>query len=200
MGIKPVLAVIRYLGVMFAFALCGTLSTAFFTDARSSYSHASEYAPLLAVPFALLSAAFWMRRLKHFIAVPLNVVVWLLAYSTSAVAGLGASFDYSFVPMCLGGFVGGLGLTLVNTIGRRRVLTFPYLIAGGIVGSVAALPFTEWRDTFYGDFGGGHAEGRFEMLQHSFAIWQAAVGTYLYAICTWAGRLPSGNSNSGVKS
>jgi hypothetical protein len=133
---------IKHLGVMLAFALCGVLSS-FITDYDDLHR---TQALLVAVPFALLSAVLFMRTLKEIIAAPLTVVVWDFAHGMSywivLIGPRGPGED--FIPVCIGGFVGGLGLVLANAIGRRRLLSLPYLIGGGALGCVAALPFGLW--------------------------------------------------------
>jgi hypothetical protein len=133
-----------------------------------------------------------MRTLKEIIAAPLSVVVWVIAYATShwiVFIGPKGPGD-EFIPMCIGGFVGGLGLVLANCIGRPRLLSFPYLIGGGVLGCVAALPFGLWLRSYHFD-----QELQRNALQYSFAIWQAAVGTYLYIICTRVKKIPSETSH-----
>jgi hypothetical protein len=122
------------------------------------------------------------------IAMPLIAVVWMIAYLISFAARVFVvpfAVHSDFVAMSIGGVVGGLGLVLVNAVGRRRLLSLRHLIEGGVIGCIAALPFGLWLLDLH------HSGGDRTYLQCSFAIWQAAVGTYLYIVCTQVEKVPS---------
>jgi hypothetical protein len=92
-----------------------------------------------------------------------------------------------FLPGCLGGLIGGLGLVLCVGTCYRRLLSPRYLLRGAAIGTLAALPFALWAWLFMRqDYGSRN------VAPFAFAIWQAAMGRYLYAICTDADKKAQG--------
>jgi len=80
------------------------------------------------------------------------------------------------IPVLVGGALGGLGITLSCAVQYRQLLSRLRLIGGALVGGLAALPFSSLVAPF------GQPDRHRVVL--AFAIWEAAVGTYLYANCT----------------
>jgi len=82
-----------------------------------------------------------------------------------------------FFGVVVGGFVGGLGLVLSVSMCHPKLLSLKYPVVGAVIGAVSAQLFEPSISTQFSE----HPESPFL----AFAIWQAAVGTYLYAICTY---------------
>ena len=101
-------------GVAVLFALCGALSSQFL-DENGQHG----FLLLVPVPFALLFAALFLRTATEIVAAPLFVVAWFAAYLTATYTGIAASSELFRMPMCVGGLVGGLGVTLSATFYRR---------------------------------------------------------------------------------
>lgn len=180
---KPqfVFAASRYVGVAILFAACGAWQARFFPYGGEALSVRT-----LQIPFALLCAVLFLRTVKAILAVPLIVVVWVLAWKTAVWLGMELGSEDHLTPMCVGGFVGGLGLALCAAICHRRSLSLFSLLGAGFTGCVAALPFGLWLRSYYLNLHGAADPLQPLRLQYAFAIWQAAVGTYLYAVCTQA--------------
>ncbi len=179
MNSKFVLAALRYVGVAVAFATCGALSAALFLPLPRWPEDRDLIALALPIPFAMLCALSFMHARQaplNLLFVPLNIVVWEVACSTAAQVWLHADVAEQFSSACVGGLIGGLGVTLSAAIGERRLLSLKYVVAGCALGGISAVPLGLWL--------GPHLR-RARVLWLSFAIWQAAVGTFLYAI--WNG-------------
>ena len=82
-----------------------------------------------------------------------------------------------------GGIIGGLGCVLSISTCYGRLLSPDYLFRGAGVGAVSALAFGPWLVSFYLHIG-SPVDPLQPSLLFAFAVWQAAVGTYLYSICT----------------
>ncbi len=164
---------LRYAGVAVLFAICGTCSPIY--DARSF----GEGPPplMLPVPFALLCALLFLRQWRAIIAVPLMVAVWVAAYTFGYF--LGWASPVLLGPGC-GGFIGGGGLVLCAAICHRRLLSRENVFRGAVIGSVSGLAFAPWAGVHYMQLNFEPPKGPALLL--AFAIWQAAVGTYLYAV------------------
>ena len=135
------------------------------------------YVPL---PFAILSAALFLRTAKAWLAAPLNVAAFPVALGVLAfLDAIAAPF---WARMCLAGATGGLLLALADSICHPRLLSQSSLPPAVYIGAIVALPFaayeSSWKIDCSGDFWCTWG------LQCSFAIWQASLGTYLYAVCT----------------
>ena len=178
---KSVAYALRYLGVAVLFAIFGAWSGSF----------GSSYAGLvmLPIPFALLSALLFMRTVRAILVIPLIVGVWIAAYSSAVNLSGRAGQDPYLFPICVGGLVGGLGLALSVSICHRRLLTPPFLVAALILGAVAALPFASWLRAEF-----SWHDGPLVRIREgcAFAIWQAVVGTCLYAVCSSGAKKESG--------
>jgi hypothetical protein len=164
-------SVMRHLGVALTFAVTGALSSQLLPF-HGSFDIWRLCVP--PVPFALLSALLFLRTPKAVLIVPLNVAVWLVAYFTVMLPAPFKPRVSVYLLMLAGGLVGGVGLVLCAAIHHHDLLGWRYLVAGGLIGGLAALPFGVCPCS-------PPVESCF---LYSFAIWQAAVGTYLYAICT----------------
>jgi hypothetical protein len=161
---------IELFGVALLFGVCGGLSSVL-VDAEK------RGGLLPVVVFALLSAVLFLRSRKKILAAPLIVAVFPVAGISATAMGLGLGVLYP-LGACFGGLVGGMGVTLATSIGYPRLRSRRYLMGGGAIGCLAALPFSMWLYLQSKD-----SNDAYLWLHISFAIWQAAVGTYLYAVC-----------------
>lgn len=170
----------KLVGVAALYALGGVLSY-YLADwgdrlfkGRSLYHLSVSAIVLMPLPFALLSAALFLRNRKAVLSVPLNCAAWAAAYAIAIqlAANGGAYFAMAYYRACLAaGFVGGLGVVLADSICHPRLLALKHLGAAALIGAVAGLPFAsdDWPAAC------------------DFAIWQASMGTYLYFVCTGGG-------------
>jgi hypothetical protein len=120
-----------------------------------------DYGWVPGIPFALCCALLFLHSRRAVFAVPLMAAlyiasVWVFFLTPKA-------FDLHYY---ISGLVGGVGLVLCAAICYPRLLSPRYLCCGGALGAICVLPFERWS------------------VSTSTAIWQAFVGTYLYAICT----------------
>lgn len=167
----------RYVVVALLFAICGALSAAYLLPSRFP----DRVPMILPIPFALLCALLFLHTLRAVFAVPLIVAVWLIAYSVTFFVGfLGASIVP--VPLFLGGFISGIGLVLCVSTCRRRLLSRKYIFRGAKISTIGALAFAPWLWSFLANLNNYRPPQW--LLICAFAIWQATVGTYLYAIYT----------------
>jgi hypothetical protein len=117
------------------------------------------------ISFALCSALLFLRSWRAVFAAPLMVALYI--GSIWVFLSTPKSLDIHYY---ISGLVGGVGLVLCAAICYPRLLSPRYLCCGGALGAICALPFEWWSDST------------------STAIWQAVVGTYLYAICSRVNR------------
>src|SRR6266851_1927402 len=150
----------RYLLLTVAFGLSGALSAwllAFNSDGPWLWAWP------VALPFAVLSVALWIRslRLALIIAI-LDALAWQAAFRGAiALAGLG-----DFAPVCIGGFIGAAGVVASMALSRRELLS--RVGWGGSLGAVSALPFGLWLRVDSGASTGSHLP----LLILCFAVWQ----------------------------
>jgi len=177
----PVSSGLLYAGVVLLFAVCGACSAAFLSS--SGYStFPDQIPPMLPIPFALLCALLFMRSWRAIVAVPLMVAVWVIAFMAAGSVGM-LSHDV-LAPGCVGGLIGGVGLVLCAATCHRRLLSPMYVFGGAVIGSLSALEFVPWVSLYYSHLGRpDDPRGDLELpLMLAFAIWQVAVGAYLYKI------------------
>jgi hypothetical protein len=125
----------------------------------------------VALPFAVLSVALWVRSLKLApIIVVLDAVAWQAAFR--AAIALNGPGDYAAV--CIGGFIGAAGVVACMGLIRRELLAR----AGwaGLLGAVSALPFGLWLHV---DSGANAGSPHLPLLILCFAVWQIAIGLFL---------------------
>jgi len=113
------------------------------------------------ISFAICCALLFLHSWRAVFAVPLMVAlyiasIWVFLFTPKA-------FDFHYY---VSGLVGGVGLVLCAAICYPHLLSPRFLCCGAALGTISVLPFRWWCDST------------------STAIWQAIVGTYLYAICT----------------
>ena len=133
------------------------------------------------LPFAFLSFVLFLTpKARGLWALPLSIPAWLVAWFSTLFVMVHV-VAVPFVAMWVGGLVGGLGVTLSAGIVYHRLLSSRYLIRAAMIGGVSALPFGFWLILLSG---GESVPLQSLRLRCAFAIWQAAVGTYLYVVCT----------------
>lgn len=184
----PVERLLKPAAVALAFALSGAWSASLMNPFSPAEVKGGIF--LLPLPFAFLS--FLLPRPAkpaRLLGLALAVPVWLVAYLTTLfVTGLIGNL---IVGMCVGGAVGGLGVTLCAAAGRPRLLSPKHAISAAAIGAVAALSFVF----------SGRGESTHLLLGRrcAFAIWQAAVGTYLYTVCSRIKRDDPNSLSQGIE-
>ena len=174
---ESVPAGMRYISVALLFALCGAWSAAMFLPLQHfpiGIVGPNDLYRVFPLPFAFLCTLLFMRTVRAFLIVPLMVAAW---WASILVAGRmwlpwAIGYDNPFGPACVGGMVGGLGVTLTAAIGKPRLLSPKYLVTSCALGAVSAVPLALWL----------RLSREPHALMWSFALWQAAMGTYLSAI------------------
>jgi hypothetical protein len=169
----PIPASLRYVGVALLFAICGDLSAEHLLSGFPDH-----WVTMLPIPFAVLCVVLFLRTWRAVFAVPLIVAVWLASSWVADFVGMDSRYDLA--PGCVGGLIGGIGLVLCVSTCYGRLISPKYLFGGAVIGSVGALAFAPWVTLFKSHLNSYTPNP--PLL--AFAIWQAAMGTYLYAICT----------------
>lgn len=177
------------IGVALLFALSGACSASL----MNPFSPGEEGSHILLVPlpFAFLSIfLFHPTKPAGLLGLPLNVLAWLIAYFT--VGFVTGNTGDPLIGMCVGGAAGGLSVTLCAATGQRRLLSSKYLISAAGIGAVSALSFV---------FSARGEDTRLLLGRRcAFAIWQAAVGTYLYVVCARLKKdVPPEDSSTGTE-
>lgn len=175
MRLEAVPAPLRYVCVALLFAICGASAAQFLAG-----DFPGHFPVILPAPFAILCALLFWRSSRSILAVLLMFFVWPIAFWITYYSGFFTGDVLS--PLCVGGFIGGLGLALCLSICNARLFSLKYLFGGGVIGCLSAMSFVPWLRLFYAHNNSGLSEHQPTLL-FAFAIWQAAVGTYLYAIC-----------------
>ena len=118
-------------------------------------------------PFGAVAGWLCTRRARTTLMIAvLDCIVWYVAYSTAVLFSNGLGEATS---MLTGGCIGGLGVIAANAIAGKRWLSVVALAGGALVGAVAAVPFAMLAAR----------NGQSPLIP--FVVWQAAVGTCLYA-------------------
>jgi len=196
MKLESVPVPVRYLAVALLFTICGAW-TATHLLTSGWWVFPDQIRKMAAVPFALLCAILCIRTWRFICAVPLMVVVWYISARAGDFVGFFLADHIPFLPGCVGGFIGGLGLVLSLATCYGRLLSLKYLLRAAAVGTASALPFAFWT-VAYAPLNSIHRDV-FPLLVPAFAIWQAVVGTYLYAICTKVNeKIPSEESATAI--
>jgi len=154
------------------FAICGWLSPFLLNNLSPVFA---------GVPFALLCVLLF-ARCRVGLAVGALVAWACLAafYCAGAILFYGA--DARYHPMGIGGLVGALGVAAAVGIVHRRLLAFRYLVAAAVIGSVAGLAFVPalvWANSHVGV---PRDPAEVALGQRAFAVWQGAVGAYIYSV------------------
>jgi hypothetical protein len=165
-------------GVVLLFAFCGAASSWLAGDLQGWRFE------ILPVPFGTISAVLFLRSPKAILVVPLYILVYCAAFYVAMDMAISRTPRNDYLPMCVGGLIGGFGVCLASGIANRCLLYPRYLLGACLVGCVAALPFGLWLAAANRVNMNAHDDA-FQPLRLacSYAIWQAAVGTYLYGVC-----------------
>jgi len=125
--------------------------------------------------------SLFKRNWRVVLAIPLIVAIWPVSLRAAGMAMVNGGRYFSphdvLSPACVGGLIGGVGLVLCASVCCGRLLSPKYILGGAIVGSLSALSFVPWLRSDMNSYPS-------QLL--AFAIWQGAVGTYLYTICAHA--------------
>jgi len=191
MRLKPAWVIPSCLLVWVPFTICGFWSTRLFLEAGNHLTFAVPQ-PLLPVPFAMLCGLFLFRSLKE---LALVVVASVPAYFAAHFSALGAfafmdnlgatTFQERWSPflaMCLGSLIGALCMTHIFGSFHPHLLSRRYQAGAAAVGCIAALPLGFWLRSFFAV--PTFPEPHILLFRCSFAVWQAAFGTYLCVACT----------------
>jgi hypothetical protein len=154
------------------FALSGAWSSQFYSQGTSDF--------LLAVPFALLSVLLLVRNTRAALVFPAIVVTWPLAWFVAASIDVKGGDEY--MPMSIAGLVGAICVALATGIARRSLISPLRLAGAAAVGFLAGLAFGPWLT--YSHFNTNRIldPAQALRLRDAFAIWQCAVGTYIYSV------------------
>ena len=172
---------LQIVAVTILFAACGALSS---IPELSTFPN--RFDPIFPIPFALLCALLWMRSIIGAFAFSLMIVVWLTSSSAAFFVGMSS---HSFLhPGVVGGLPGSLGLVLCAAICYPSLFSLRHFAIGALVGSLAGLAFEPWSKAYMSAVGSSAPRG--DPPWAAFALWETAVGTYLYAICARRMRRP----------
>jgi hypothetical protein len=172
--------VVKHAAVTVLFTVCGALSSHLYVqnDDRRIAS--------VPVPFALLCATLCWRSGRAFLATPGVIVSWLVAYMCAMwlSAEINVEFDSfgivdNYLPMAVGGLVGGFGLGLCGAVFQGKS-NWPLVYGAAIAGAISALPFGGWLALARSQSASSVQPAQRVILAISFAIWQGALGVYLY--------------------
>lgn len=174
---------LAYCGIFLLFALCGAGSASLFIR---NFPDLTALLYIFPTPFALLCLVLFLRNSAGGIIVaPLMMAVWYIAYFGAFFADgwvesrLESSLG-GFIAACvLGGFIGGVGLVLCSGLCYRRLLSAKHIFVGATLGAIFALSFLPR----FLDYESNLNRGFTSTPVLSFALWEAIMGTYLYAVC-----------------
>lgn len=187
MNEETLLAGLKSCSVAVLFAACGAGSSATLLP-----HFPNKFELGFAIPFALLCALLFMRMRRAVFAVPLMIAVWLI--SSFAAFSVGMSTHASLFPGMVGGFIGALGLVLCVAICYPSLFSMKYLAFGALIGFLCGALFGPWARVYMATEFSMSTNPDVPLSQMpvmAFAVWQAAVGTYLYALCLYAKRKAS---------
>jgi hypothetical protein len=156
-------------GIALLFAITGAASS-FIAGGETFRSY------LIGIPFGILAAYLIGGTPKKIVVTAALIsLVWIVAFYTALELD---RLHNTYLGMCMAGLVGGAGVLLSIQIGGAKPIFWKTVGIGALIGAVAAIPFC-WNyassDTPWGQF----------------AIWQAAVGTYVYLAAGKVGTLPA---------
>ena len=164
---------VTYATVAASFAICGAISAAFLLSGFPD--HLCIWFP---IPFAVFCGLLCMRTL--FLLLPIVWLVWIVSNLAAFVVGFSG---WPPAPGCVGGLLGALGLMFCTAACHKQLFSRKYFIRAAVIGTLGGIPFTPWVSFYLSNMTVDHASASKPPLL-AFAIWQGAIGTYLYAICT----------------
>jgi hypothetical protein len=168
-----VLRIVGAIGAAAVFAWCGAWSSGLYSD------RGTVATLFLGVPFALLCTLLMVRRRSALLILPVIAVLWPIAHFAATGAAMVSGDDYW--PMGLGGLIGGWGIAVAIGIAHRQILSRWRLAGAAAVGFVAGLSFDPWLTYHRLRINSVPDHLQPTRLRYAFAIWQAAVGTYVLA-------------------
>ncbi len=181
-GNDAIIMALKCCGIFALFAACGAVSAAAFCEGFPD--HVSLYFPL---PFAILVAillafVFSCTFDRVILATLLTIVVWFVSSFAATFAGMllssSSNLD-SVTPCVLGGFIGGIGLVLCASVCFPQLVSVKYLAIGAIIGVCSALTLEPSIEIYELHL----TSGVFPPTPiRAFALWEATMGTYLFAI------------------
>ena len=157
----------------FLFALCGIVGAILFVAEIKAESNWVYIVP--ALPFGIACGFLCLRPLALAIAAAATYcLIWAAAfYSAAYLCGKDVN---QYLAMLLAGLIGGVGVAGLTGIEARRH-SLSYLATAGAIGAVFALPFALYAKPL-----DSIPLSEEAVLRVSFALWQAAIGTYVYRI------------------
>jgi hypothetical protein len=182
MNEDSLLAGLKVVSIAVLFAASGAFSSYFLL---SDFPDRFEF--IFPLPFALLCTVLFMRKAEAVFAIALVDIIWLI--SSFAANAVGMWIPLSPLPGFVGGSIGGLGLVLCAVVCHPSLFSLKRAAYGSLIGSIAGLAFAPWTQIYMVQHYGDNINRVFPKTVPilAFAIWQAAVGTYLYLISRNAG-------------
>ena len=165
-------------GMFVLFGLCGAGSAAV------SFDHFPQSSLIYPLPFALLCWLAFLRRAGRVLfAIPLIMLWWYIAYYLAFAGGFAPLYQggllKSAISCAAGGLTGGLGLVFSASMCFRPIGRRKYYAWGAVIGVFSAAGFVKQVAEFESNV------NTFVGLPiGAFAFWEAAMGTYLFAICS----------------
>ena len=134
-----------------------------------------DFSFLFPLPFALLCAVLFLRGAPEghrvIFVVPLMMATWYVAqFLASAILGL----------YPVGGLIGGIALVLSTSLCCPKLYSEEFILSGAIIGTVSSFTFFPYFDRYERIFDQGYGS----RPVFAFALWQALMGAYLFAVCT----------------
>jgi hypothetical protein len=164
------------------FAACGWWSLVLLAE-HSLY--------LVGTPFALICVILFARRPLGLLVGILITGAWPLAW-WCAVQLYGLTENSSYLSLGLGGLVGAVSVAVAVGIVHWRLLTFRCLVGAAAIGFLAGLAFVPYLNLYMSDKAPWPRNPVEDLLYRlGFAVWQTAVGAYIYAIVKMAPRSPA---------
>ena len=173
---------LRHMGVAFLFAVCGAASAELLNPRwaeklpfQSGGASSNVMIISVAVPFALVATGLVWRNWRGILVIPLVIGTWVAAFWAALAFGVD---NRAYLSMCVGGLTGGIGLCFCDFLARwrfqvRRLLGISFT---GVLAALVFVPSFDWFST-------GHPDQAPPLgVVAAFAVWQCAVGSYLYAL------------------
>jgi hypothetical protein len=171
-GGRVILKLIELFGVAALFALCGAWSSEFYSHGTTDF--------LLGAPFALVLVILLARNTWAVLVFPAIVVTWLPAWFVAASIEVKGGDEY--MPMSIAGSVGAICVALAAGIARRPLVSPLRLAGAGAVGFLAGLAFGPWLTYSHFNTNNILESAQSLRLRYAFAVWQSAVGSYIYSV------------------
>ncbi|MGC4056321.1 MAG: hypothetical protein QM757_46570 [Paludibaculum sp.] len=165
-------------GVSLSFALSGGLAALPFEEGFKS--HSNLLIGWVGASFGLLAFALIWRSVAGALVVPIIAGTWYLAYYAAITIGMIVG-DILYIPMLLGGLIGGLGLAICRVIAQGK--NEPALTARICVIAVgSAISLGPWLTQYQLHVNSPQGIDQTIRLAIGFAVWQGVMGTLLYLL------------------